>query len=76
VRKSGIKRVDGDVVIDDRLFELAPKTPSVDALSFNAPNLDPWPRPITINDNLIDVVVAPGKVGKAPKVDRRLLLTI
>jgi serine-type D-Ala-D-Ala carboxypeptidase/endopeptidase (penicillin-binding protein 4) len=67
VRKSGIKRVDGDVVIDDRLFKLAPKTPSVDALSFNAPNLDPWPRPITINDNLVDVEVAPGKVGKAPK---------
>ena len=68
VRKSGIKRVDGDLVIDDRLFKLAPQSPSVDALSFNAPNLDPWPRPITINDNLIDVVVAPGKVGKAPKV--------
>jgi D-alanyl-D-alanine carboxypeptidase/D-alanyl-D-alanine-endopeptidase (penicillin-binding protein 4) len=68
VRKSGIKRVDGNVVIDDRLFELAPKVPSVDALSFNAPNLEPWPRPITINDNLIDVEVAPGKVGEAPKV--------
>jgi D-alanyl-D-alanine carboxypeptidase/D-alanyl-D-alanine-endopeptidase (penicillin-binding protein 4) len=68
VRKSGIERVDGDVVIDDRLFELAPKSPSVDALTFNAPNLDPWPRPITINDNLIDVEVAPGKVGEAPKV--------
>jgi serine-type D-Ala-D-Ala carboxypeptidase/endopeptidase (penicillin-binding protein 4) len=68
VRKSGIKRVDGDLVIDDRLFELAPQSPSVDALSFNAPNLDPWPRPITINDNLIDVVVAPGKMGEAPKV--------
>jgi serine-type D-Ala-D-Ala carboxypeptidase/endopeptidase (penicillin-binding protein 4) len=68
VRKSGIKRVDGDVVIDDRLFDLAPKSPSVDALSFNAPNLDPWPRPITINDNLIDVQVKPGKVGEKPKV--------
>ncbi len=68
VRKSGIERVDGDVVVDDRLFELAPKNPSVDALSFNAPNLDPWPRPITINDNLIDVEVAPDKVGEAPKV--------
>ncbi len=68
VRKSGIKRVDGDVVIDDRLFELAPKGPSVDALSFNAPNLNPWPRPITINDNVIDVQVAPGKVGEPPKV--------
>jgi D-alanyl-D-alanine carboxypeptidase/D-alanyl-D-alanine-endopeptidase (penicillin-binding protein 4) len=68
VRKSGIKRVDGNVVIDDRLFELAPKGPSLDALSFNAPNLDPWPRSITINDNVIDVEVAPGKVGDPPKV--------
>ena len=68
VRKSGVKRVDGDVMIDDRLFELAPKGPSVNALSFNAPNLDPWPRPITINDNLIDVQVEPGKVGEKPKV--------
>ena len=68
VRKSGIKRVDGDVVIDDRLFDLALKNPSVDALSFNAPNLDPWPNPITINDNLIDVQVKPGKVREKPKV--------
>src|SRR5215217_5635875 len=63
VRKSGVKRVEGDVVIDDRLFDLAPKGPSVDA-----PNLDPWPSPITINDNLIDVQVEPGKVGEKPKV--------
>ena len=68
VRKSGVKRVEGDVVIDERLFDLAPKGPSVDALSFNAPNLDPWPRPITINDNLIDVQVKPGKVGEKPEV--------
>src|SRR5215213_8486312 len=68
VRKSGITHVDGNVIIDDRLFALAPKGPSVDALSFNAPNLDPWPRPITINDNLIDVQVKPCKVGEKPKV--------
>jgi D-alanyl-D-alanine carboxypeptidase/D-alanyl-D-alanine-endopeptidase (penicillin-binding protein 4) len=67
VRKSGIKRVDGNVVIDDRLFAPAPES-SVNDLTFNAPNLDPWPSPITINDNLIDVEVAPGKVGEAPKV--------
>jgi serine-type D-Ala-D-Ala carboxypeptidase/endopeptidase (penicillin-binding protein 4) len=67
VRESGITLVDGDVIIDDRLFDLAPES-SVNALTFNAPNLDPWPRPITINDNVIDVEVAPGKVGEAPKV--------
>ena len=68
VGKSGVKRVKGNVIIDDRLFDLAPKGPSIDALSFNAPNLDPWPYPITINDNLIDVQVKPGKVGEKPKV--------
>src|SRR3712207_1315839 len=67
VRESGITRVDGDVIIDTRLFDLAPES-SVNALNFDAPNLDPMPRPITINDNLIDVEVAPGKVGEAPKV--------
>jgi D-alanyl-D-alanine carboxypeptidase/D-alanyl-D-alanine-endopeptidase (penicillin-binding protein 4) len=67
VHKSGINLVDGDVIIDSRLFDLSPDT-SVNAFSFNAPNLNPMPRPITINDNLIDVEVAPGKVGEAPKV--------
>src|SRR3712207_7419550 len=35
---------------------------------FRSPNLDPWPSPITINDNVIDVEISPGKVGEAPKV--------
>jgi D-alanyl-D-alanine carboxypeptidase/D-alanyl-D-alanine-endopeptidase (penicillin-binding protein 4) len=67
VRKSGIARVDGNVVIDDRLFDPAPES-SVNYLTFNAPNLDPWPSPITINDNVIDVQVKPGKVGENPTV--------
>lgn len=67
VRETGITRVNGNVIIDTRLFDLAPRA-SVNAFSFNAPNLDPMPRPITINDNVIDVEVAPGKVGEAPKV--------
>jgi serine-type D-Ala-D-Ala carboxypeptidase/endopeptidase (penicillin-binding protein 4) len=67
VRESGITRVDGNVIIDTRLFDLAPES-SVNAFNFNAPNLEPMPRPITINDNVIDVEVAPGKVGEAPKV--------
>src|SRR5215212_6574311 len=67
VSKSGITRVDGNVIIDDRLFDLSPEI-SVNAFNFNAPNLDPMPRPITINDNVIDVEVTPGKVGEAPKV--------
>ena len=67
VDRAGIKHVQGNVVIDDRLFELAPES-SVNSLSFDPPNLVPWPSPITINDNLIDVQVKPGKVGEKPKV--------
>jgi D-alanyl-D-alanine carboxypeptidase/D-alanyl-D-alanine-endopeptidase (penicillin-binding protein 4) len=70
VRKSGITLVDGDVVIDDRLFDVptggGPSPPSL--AEGEPPNLDPWPDPITINDNVIDVEVTPGKVGEAPKV--------
>lgn len=60
VRESGLTRVDGNVVIDDRLFDPPPA-------SDPDPNLDPWPSPITINDNMIDVEVTPGKVGEPPE---------
>jgi D-alanyl-D-alanine carboxypeptidase/D-alanyl-D-alanine-endopeptidase (penicillin-binding protein 4) len=61
VRESGITRVDGNVLIDDRLFDPPPADDP-------DPNLDPWPSPITINDNVIDVQSKPGKVGEKPKV--------
>jgi D-alanyl-D-alanine carboxypeptidase/D-alanyl-D-alanine-endopeptidase (penicillin-binding protein 4) len=60
VRESGITRVDGDVIVDDRLFDPPPADDP-------DPNLDPWPSPITINDNVIDVEITPGKVGEEPK---------
>ena len=60
VYKSGITSVDGDVIIDGRLFDPPPTGDS-------NPNLDPWPRPITINDNVIDVEITPGEVGEAPE---------
>ena len=66
VHKSGINLVDGNVIIDTRLFDLAPET-DVNDFSFNAPNLDPMPRPITINDNLIDVEVTLGRSGRRPR---------
>jgi len=69
VRESGITRVDGDVVVDDRLFDdpsAGGQTPPSLA-GGEAPNLDPWPDPITINDNVIDVEITPGKVGGAPE---------
>ncbi|RSS84410.1 D-alanyl-D-alanine carboxypeptidase/D-alanyl-D-alanine-endopeptidase [Streptomyces sp. WAC06614] len=47
VRASGITRVEGDVVVDTRLF--APD-----------PELDPVPTPLIVNDNLIDLLTGPG----------------
>ncbi len=53
VRASGITHLNGDVVIDDRLFQ-----PDL--------GLDPVPDPIIINDNVIDVVITPGHPGGPP----------
>ena len=51
VAASGITRVDGDVVIDDRLFETD---------DFAAGMVSP----IVINDNLVDVTITPGQEGR------------
>lgn len=61
VADSGIKRVHGDVLIDDRLFEKETGTGS-------------GPRhltPILINDNLIDLVITPDDPGQPAKVTWR-----
>lgn len=59
VRRSGITRVNGDVIVDDRLFA-------------QAPVLDPTPTPLIINDNLIDLTTTPGDRPDAPaRVDWR-----
>ncbi|MER5866340.1 D-alanyl-D-alanine carboxypeptidase/D-alanyl-D-alanine-endopeptidase [Kitasatospora sp. NPDC002040] len=50
VRDAGITRVDGDVIVDPRLF-----TP---------PALDPQPTPMIINDNLIDLLSTPTAPGE------------
>ncbi len=56
---SGLKRVEGDVLIDDRLFETA-------ASSGSGPSRV---TPILINDNLVDVVATPGaKAGDPARV--------
>ncbi|AMV40623.1 D-alanyl-D-alanine carboxypeptidase/D-alanyl-D-alanine-endopeptidase [Planctomyces sp. SH-PL62] len=55
-RAAGIKKIDGEVIVDARLFERAPSSGS-------GPRLV---SPIMINDNLIDVVVAPGKAAGDP----------
>lgn len=53
VRAAGIRRVEGDVVIDARLFRPDPE-------------LDPTPTPLIINDNLIDLLTSPGSEAGAP----------
>ena len=62
VKAAGVTNIDGDVLIDDRLFAPARSSGSgPDAVS-----------PITVNDNLIDVVVTPGeKEGDPAKVTTR-----
>lgn len=53
VRRSGITRVDGNVIVDDRLFN-------------PEPSFDPVPTPLIINDNLIDLLTTPGSRPGAP----------
>lgn len=53
VRRSGITRVNGNVVVDNRLFQPEPV-------------FIPVPTPLIINDNLIDLLSTPGARPGAP----------
>jgi PBP4 family serine-type D-alanyl-D-alanine carboxypeptidase len=57
VAASGIKRVKGDVIIDDRLFK-----------PFRVPNQKLLITPIIINDNRIDVTILPTRPGERARV--------
>jgi D-alanyl-D-alanine carboxypeptidase/D-alanyl-D-alanine-endopeptidase (penicillin-binding protein 4) len=59
VRASGITRVNGNVVIDDRLF--APYDGFPDGLI----------SPMWVNENLIDLLVTPGSIGRAASIKWR-----
>ena len=62
VKDAGIQQIDGDVLIDDRLFA---RTRS----SGSGPEAV---APITVNDNLVDILVTPGeKEGDPAKVTVR-----
>lgn len=61
VAKAGIKRVRGDVLIDDRLFEKAEGSGSGPGRV----------TPIMINDNAIDFTIEPDEPGKPAKVTWR-----
>lgn len=59
VRDSGITRVDGDVIVDSRLF-------------LPDPVLVPTPTPLIINDNLVDLLSTPAdRPGAAARLDWR-----
>jgi D-alanyl-D-alanine carboxypeptidase len=60
IAASGLKRVDGEVIVDDRLFD-----------RFRVPNGNVLITPIVINDNLIDVTIVPTEPGKPAAVDWR-----
>jgi len=58
VAAAGVKRVSGNVLIDDRLFETAEGTGSGPSRL----------TPIVVNDNVIDFVVTPGAADEAASV--------
>ncbi|MEV5201110.1 D-alanyl-D-alanine carboxypeptidase/D-alanyl-D-alanine-endopeptidase [Streptomyces sp. NPDC053720] len=58
VAASGIRQIDGDVVIDNRLW---------DPVSIGGVPV----TPTIVNDNLIDVLITPGAPGEPAKVDWR-----
>lgn len=62
VKDAGITQIEGDVLIDDRLFARASSSGSgPDAVT-----------PIMVNDNVVDLVITPGeKPGDAAKVNVR-----
>ena len=60
VAASGITRVAGDVVVDDRLFE-----------HFRVPNGNVLITPVIVNDNLVDVTILPTEPGQPAAVDWR-----
>jgi PBP4 family serine-type D-alanyl-D-alanine carboxypeptidase len=60
VRASGIRSVRGDVAVDDRLF--AP---------YRVPNGNLLVTPMMVNENMVDVTVAPTAPGSPAKVTHR-----
>lgn len=61
VRASGLTRLHGDVLADDRLFEKAKSTGSGPSVV----------TPLMVNDNLIDFLITPTQAGAAATLDVR-----
>lgn len=60
VRAAGITAVDGDIVVDDRLF-----TP------YRVPNGNLLITPIILNENMVDVTVTPTNAGQPARIEYR-----
>lgn len=60
ISNSGVKEVNGDVIVDARLFD-----------KFIVPNNNRLISPIIINENLIDVTIIPTEPGQPALVDWR-----
>ena len=60
VRAAGITAIDGDVVIDHRLFE-----------PYRVPNGKLLISPVLLNENMVDVTVAPTAAGQPATVSHR-----
>ncbi|MFO1059160.1 MAG: D-alanyl-D-alanine carboxypeptidase [Dongiaceae bacterium] len=60
VAAAGIRRVGGEVIVDDRLFE-----------HFRVPNGNVLITPVILNDNLVDVTILPTAPGQPAQVDWR-----
>ena len=53
VADAGITKIEGEIIIDDRLFD-----------KFNVPNGNRLITPIVVNDNLVDVTILPDEEGE------------
>lgn len=62
IKEAGVQEIEGDVLVDDRLFETVTKRDAV--LS-----------PIFINENLIDFSIRPGELNQAAKLDVRPMIS-
>lgn len=60
VAAAGVKKVAGDIVVDDRLF-----------VHFRVPNGNVLITPVIVNDNLIDVTIVPAEARQPARVDWR-----
>lgn len=60
VRRSGIRRVTGDVAVDDRMFR-----------PYRVPNGNLLITPVMLNENMVDVAVLPTVPGRAAAVHTR-----